>query len=247
MGAARRCGASPPSFRHLDREPARRRPRLEIEWALRRWGSGPPLSATLESQPDRRAGTASNTDGTERCEAQVLGSPPSTIAPGRTYAGAAEEFAASALFFAGRSVRYPCGLISRVEPGATPGPATNFRVTPSLGTERACKACAFVPAWFDSRVTHHHCGRSWKVEHLSATQENRFRLPTSAPTSPVSKSGDCTRLKSAGGQFESGAGHHFGAGSGLQLILARSTSGVRLSVAPPSHSRRAISVRALRC
>ena len=29
-----------------------------------------------ESQPDRRAGTASNTDGTERCEAQVLGSPP---------------------------------------------------------------------------------------------------------------------------------------------------------------------------
>jgi hypothetical protein len=47
----------------------------------------------LESQPYRRAGTASNTDGTERCEAQVLGSPPSTIAPGRTYAGAAEEFA----------------------------------------------------------------------------------------------------------------------------------------------------------
>ena len=108
-------------------------------------------------------------------------------------------------------------------------------VTPSLGTERACKACAYVPAWFDSRVTHHHQrGRSWKVEHLSATQENRFRLPTSAPSSPVSKSGDCTRLKSAGGQFESGAGHHFGAGSGLQLILARSTSGVRLSVAPPS-------------
>jgi len=31
------------------------------------------------------------------------------------------------------------------------------------------------------------------------------------------------------------------------LILARSTSGVRLSVAPPAHSRRAISVRALRC
>lgn len=154
---------------------------------------------------------------------------------------------ASALFIAGRSARYPCGLISRVEPGATPGPATNFRVTPSLGTERACKARAFVPAWFDSRVTHHHCGRSWKVEHLSATQENRFRLPTSAPTSPVSKSGDCTRLKNAGGQFESGAGHHFGAGSGLQLIVARSTSGVRLSVAPPSHSRRAISVRALRC
>ena len=61
---------------HLDSEPARRRPRLEIEWALRRWGSGPPLSATLESQPDRRAGTASNTDGTERCEAHVLGSPP---------------------------------------------------------------------------------------------------------------------------------------------------------------------------
>jgi hypothetical protein len=60
----------------------------------------------LESQPDRRAGTASNTDGTERCEAQVLGSPP-------------------------------------------------IRVTPSLGTERACKARAFVPAWFDSRVTHH--------------------------------------------------------------------------------------------
>ena len=30
----------------LDSEPARRRPRLEIEWALRRWGSGPPLSAT---------------------------------------------------------------------------------------------------------------------------------------------------------------------------------------------------------
>src|SRR4051794_39552698 len=30
----------------------------------------------LESQPDRRAGTASNTDGTERCEAQFLGSPP---------------------------------------------------------------------------------------------------------------------------------------------------------------------------
>ena len=83
-------------------------------------------------------------------------------------------------------------------------------VTPSLGTERACKACAFVPAWFDSRVTHHHCGRSWKVEHLSATQENRFRLPTSAPSSPVSKSGDCTRLKNAGGQFKSGAGHHFG-------------------------------------
>ena len=102
-----------------------------------------------------------------------------------------------------------------------------IRVTPSLGTERACKACAFVPAWFNSRVTHHHCGRSWKVEHLSATQENRFRLPTSAPISPVSKSGDCTRLKSAGGQFKSGAGHHFGAGSGLQLILARSTSGVR--------------------
>ena len=121
-------------------------------------------------------------------------------------------------------------------------------VTPSLGTERACKACAFVPAWFDSRVTHHrHRGRSWKVEHLSATQENRFRLPTSAPIRPVSKSGDCTRLKSAGGQFEPGAGHQFGAGSGLQLILARSTSGVRLSVAPPSHSRRAISVRALRC
>jgi hypothetical protein len=83
----------------------------------------------LESQPDRRAGTASNTDGTERCEAQVLGSPPSTIAPGRTYAGAAEEFAASAPF--------------------------PIWVTPSLGTERACKACAFVPAWFDSRVTHH--------------------------------------------------------------------------------------------
>ena len=122
-----------------------------------------------------------------------------------------------------------------------------IRVTSSLGTERACKACAFVPAWFDSRVTHHHCGRSWKVEHLSATQENRFRLPTSAPSSPVSKSGDCTRLKNAGGQFKSGAGHHFGAGSGLQLILARSTSGVRLSVAPPFHSRRAISVRALRC
>jgi hypothetical protein len=211
MGAARRCGASPPSLRDLDSEPARRRPRLEIEWALRRWGSGPPLSATLESQPDRRAGTASNTDGTERCEAQVLGSPPSTIA---------------------RDVRRALPPI---------------RVTSSLGTERACKACAFVPAWFDSRVTHHHCGRSWKVEHLSATQENRFRLPTSAPSSPVSKSGDCTRLKNAGGQFKSGAGHHFGAGSGLQLILARSTSGVRLSVAPPSHSRRAISVRALRC
>src|SRR5215204_1828098 len=46
MDAARRCGASPPSFRDLDSEPARRRPRLEIEWALRRWGSGPPLSAT---------------------------------------------------------------------------------------------------------------------------------------------------------------------------------------------------------
>ena len=29
-----------------------------------RCGSGPPLSATLESQPGRRAGTASNTDGT---------------------------------------------------------------------------------------------------------------------------------------------------------------------------------------
>ena len=28
--------------------------------------------------------------------------------------------------------------------------------------------------------------------------------------SPVSKSGDCTRLKNAGGQFKSGAGHHFG-------------------------------------
>src|SRR5512145_2496534 len=97
MGAARRCGASPPSLRHLDSEPARRRPRLEVEWALRRWGSGPPLSATLESQPDRRAGTASNTDGTARCGAQVLGSPPKTIAPGRTYAGAAEEFLASAL------------------------------------------------------------------------------------------------------------------------------------------------------
>jgi hypothetical protein len=130
--------------------------------------------------------------------------------------------------------------------GRAPAPQP-IRVTSSLGTERACKARAFVPAWFDSRVTHHHCGRSWKVEHLGATQENRFRLPTSAPSSPVSKSGDCTRLKSAGGQFKSGAGHHFGAGSGLQLILARSTSGVRLSVAPPSHSRRAISVRALRC
>jgi hypothetical protein len=93
---ALRC--KPAVIRHLDSEPARRRPRLEIEWALRRWGSGPPLSATLESQPDRRAGTASNTDGTERCEAQVLGSPPYTIAPGRTYAGAAEEFAASAPF-----------------------------------------------------------------------------------------------------------------------------------------------------
>lgn len=125
------------------------------------------------------------------------------------YAGAAEEFAASALFIVGRSVRYPCSLLRRVEPGATPGPATN-RVTSSLGTERACKACAFVPAWFDSRVTHHvKCGRSWKVEHLSATQEIRFRLPTSAPSRPVSKSGDCTRLKSAGGQFKSGAGHHF--------------------------------------
>jgi hypothetical protein len=98
-------------------------------------------------------------------------------------------------------------VLSPVQPrGLQPNP----RVTSSLGTERACKACAFVPAWFDSRVTHHHCGRSWKVEHLSATQENRFRLPTSAPSSPVSKSGDCTRLKNAGGQFKSGAGHHFG-------------------------------------
>ena len=125
--------------------------------------------------------------------------------------------------------------------------SAHIRVTPSLGTERACKACACAPAWFDSRVTHHQCGRSWKVEHLSATQEIRFRLPTSAPSRPVSKSGDCARLKIAGGRFESGAGHHLGAGSGLQLILARSTSGVRLSAVPPSRSRRAISVKALRC
>ena len=75
-GRREALGARTSVIRHLDSEPARRRPRLEIEWALRRWGSGPPLSATLESQPDRRAGTASNTDGTERCEAQVLGSPP---------------------------------------------------------------------------------------------------------------------------------------------------------------------------
>jgi len=47
------------------------------------------LSAFQESQPDRRAGTASNTDGTARCGAQLLGSPPPTIAPGRRYAGAA--------------------------------------------------------------------------------------------------------------------------------------------------------------
>jgi hypothetical protein len=98
-------------------------------------------------------------------------------------------------------------VLSPVQPrGLQPNP----RVTSSLGTERACKACAFVPAWFDSRVAHHQCGRSWKVEHLSATQEIRFRLPTSAPSSPVSKSGDCTRLKNAGGQFKSGAGHHLG-------------------------------------
>src|SRR4051794_20797403 len=55
MGAARRCGASAPSLRHMDSEPARRRPRLEIEWALRRWGSGPPLSATLEHDPEKWA------------------------------------------------------------------------------------------------------------------------------------------------------------------------------------------------
>ena len=52
----------------------------------------------VDDEPDKRAGAASNTDGTERCEAQVLGSPPKKIAPGRMYAGAAEEFAASAPF-----------------------------------------------------------------------------------------------------------------------------------------------------
>lgn len=214
-----------------------------------------------ESQPDRRAGTASNTDGTARCGAQLLGSPPTTIAPGRMYAGAAEEFAASALFrgMTGAVTRPRAWLITTRR--AFKSHSRNlFWVTSSLGTERACKACACAPAWFDSRVTHHSCGRSWKVEHLSATQEIRFRLPTSAPSGfehdlratryafvarksrfplsgscfgPVSKSGDRTRLKSAGGRFESGAGHHLGAGSGLQLILARSTSGVRLSAVPP--------------
>lgn len=54
------------------------RPRIRWKRIGRRahCGSGPPLSATLESQPDRRAGTASNTDGTARCAAQVRGSPP---------------------------------------------------------------------------------------------------------------------------------------------------------------------------
>jgi hypothetical protein len=48
----------------------------------------------LESQPDRRAGTASNTDGTERCEAQVLGSPPFCAVRGCT-AGAVEAKASA--------------------------------------------------------------------------------------------------------------------------------------------------------
>ena len=68
--------ASPPSFRRWDSEPARRRPRLEIEWAFGAGDQGLRCPPPWRSQPDRRAGTASNTDGTERCEAQVLGSPP---------------------------------------------------------------------------------------------------------------------------------------------------------------------------
>ena len=110
----------------------------------------------LESQPDRRAGTASNTDGTERCEAQILGSPPSTIAPGRTYAGAAEGFASPGTISRDdRSGNQAPGVAHNHETRVRVALPQPIRVTPSLGTERACKARAFVPAWFDSRVTHH--------------------------------------------------------------------------------------------
>jgi hypothetical protein len=77
-GAARHGLRVHPPSASLESEPGRARRPLEAGWARRRCGSGPPLSST-ESQPDRRAGAASKTDGTERCEIRVLGSPPNSV------------------------------------------------------------------------------------------------------------------------------------------------------------------------
>lgn len=63
------------STTHLGSEPAGRPASVGSGVGALRCGSSPPLSAT-ESQPGKRTGAASNTDGTARSEAQVLGSPP---------------------------------------------------------------------------------------------------------------------------------------------------------------------------
>ena len=80
------------------------------------------------------------------------------------YAGAAEEFEASAIF------RGMIGAVSRPRirlitwKRAFDSHSRNqFWVTPSLVTERACKACAFARARFDSAVTHHLKMRTWSI------------------------------------------------------------------------------------
>src|SRR5579862_2749033 len=74
QGMGFECARSPPFL--WESEPDRVRHRLEAGWNREVCGSRPPLSAA-EGQPDRRAGTASKTDCTERCGDHVLGPPPS--------------------------------------------------------------------------------------------------------------------------------------------------------------------------
>lgn len=66
---------------------------------------------------------------------------------------------------------------------------------------------------------------------------DRYRL--AAPIRPVSKSGDCTRLKSGGGLFESGSGHHLSDSIKISsTICCSSCSSVMEGSSAPPRGRR---------
>lgn len=91
--------------------------------------------------------------------------------------------------------------------GSNPAPATIW-VTPSLGTERGCKPCAFAPARFDSAVTHHQCGRSSSVEHDLAKVGVEGSTPfVRSNQRPGSNCGQCDGLKNRRSWFDPGLGH----------------------------------------
>ena len=135
-------------------------------------------------------------------------------------------------------------------------PFTTIWVTPSLETERACKACAFARARFDSAVTHHlKCGRGLLAGPWSATPVMWVRFPPSAPSclgsSAVERHVEGVRVGGSipsSGTISSGTFRDYsGIAQGSARLFCNQAGSVGIRLSPPFHSRRAISVRALRC